>query len=268
MTQSTPTDTGKYLWANLKALPYFRSLLRAVEASYYEQIQLAKPIYDLGCGDGHFASIAPLPPIAVGLDPWAGPIREARAYPIYRSLVQADAAAAPFPDGHFASAVSNSVLEHIPHLDEVLVETARILRPGALFVFCSPNHQWLGGLHLPALLRKLGLKGLAGWYADLFRRISRHHHMLGPDEWRSRLDAAGFEIVDYWHYFRPASLHVLEWGHYFGLPSWVARMLLGRWILSPSRWNLGLTAAFLKPYATNERRTDGTYSFYVARRNG
>ncbi len=261
----TPS-TDKYLWANLIALPYFRALLRGVEASYYEEIQLAQPIYDLGCGDGHFASIAPLPPIAVGLDPWGGPIREARQYPVYQALVQADAAAAPFPTGHFASAVSNSVLEHIPHLDEVLKETARLLRPGALFVFCSPNHQWSAGLHLPALLRKLGLKGLAERYAALFRRISRHHHMLGPDEWRTRLEAAGFEIVEYWHYFRPAALHVLEWGHYFGLPSWVARMLFGRWILAPARWNLALTAAFLRPYATNERRPDGTYSFYIARR--
>lgn len=258
--------TEKYLWANLRALPYFRALLRGVEASYYEEIQLAQPVYDLGCGDGHFASIAPLPPIAVGLDPWGGPIREARQYPVYRALAQADAAAAPFPSGHFASAVSNSVLEHIPQLDEVLTETARLLRPGALFVFCSPNHQWLGSLHLPAILNSLGLRRLASWYADFFRRISRHHHMLSPEEWAAKLATAGFEIVDYWHYFRPAALHVLEWGHYLGLPSWVARMLFGRWILAPARWNLAFTAAFLGKYATNERRPDGTYSFYVARR--
>ena len=48
----------------------------------------------------------------------------------------------PYPRGYFASAFSNSVLEHIPHVERVLEETARVLRPGAVFAFCVPNHRF------------------------------------------------------------------------------------------------------------------------------
>ena len=32
--------------------------------------------------------------------------------------------------------------------------------------------------------------------------------------------------------------HALDLGHYFGMPSLVAKKLFGRWILAPNRWNL------------------------------
>ena len=47
--------------------------------------------------------------------------------------------AMPFPDGYFASAISNSVLEHIPQVQEVLADLRRVLKPGAPFLFCVPN---------------------------------------------------------------------------------------------------------------------------------
>lgn len=60
------------LWRHLKDLPYFRALLRAVEARFYQDIPLVEPVLDLGCGDGHFASAMPLHPPFVGMDPWSG----------------------------------------------------------------------------------------------------------------------------------------------------------------------------------------------------
>ena len=47
-----------YLTLHLQDLPYFRALLRAVEARFYKDITLPPPVLDLGCGDGHFASLA------------------------------------------------------------------------------------------------------------------------------------------------------------------------------------------------------------------
>jgi ubiquinone/menaquinone biosynthesis C-methylase UbiE len=118
-------NSKDFLFLHVRDLPYFRGLLRAVESEFYQDLDLAGPIYDLGCGDGHFASLTFDHKIDVGLDPWHGPIHEARLRGAYRSLVEADAARTPFPDGHFASGVSNSVLEHIPHIQQVLNETAR-----------------------------------------------------------------------------------------------------------------------------------------------
>ena len=114
--------TDDLLWRNLKDLPAFRGLLRAVEARFYQDIALPEPTLDLGCGDAHFASVAFDHPLTAGVDPWTAPLAEARRLrpQAYRLLSQADGAALPFPDDHFASAVSNSVLEHIPVLEPVL----------------------------------------------------------------------------------------------------------------------------------------------------
>lgn len=252
-----------YLWPQLRALPYFRALLRAVEASFYPEIELPHPILDVGAGDGLFASLVFEEKIDMGIDPWGALMPEAKGYGAYSSLAVADGAELPFPKGYFASAMSNSVLEHIPHLDDVLMETGRVLRSGAPFVFCVPNHQWTGALSVSSALRKVGLERMARPYEDWFIKISRHYNMFDPEEWRSRLDKAGFELSDWWHYLRPKAQAVLEWGHYFGLPSLVARKLTGRWILMPAKWNLALMERLLEPYAKSEKINEGTYSFFI-----
>jgi SAM-dependent methyltransferase len=256
-----------YLFLNLRELPYFRALLRAVEARFYRDIDLPSPTLDVGCGDGHFAAVAFDRPLEVGLDPWGGPIREASARGVYCSLVQAAGASMPFPDDSFASAFSNSVLEHIPDVEPVLAETARVLRPGAPFVFCVPNQNFDPNLSVAVNLDRLGLSSMAEAYRRFFDRLARHAHLDPPPVWQDRLEQAGFELVRWWHYFSPQALHVLEWGHYFGLPSLVARKLSGRWILAPTRWNLALTQRLLQPYYDEPLDHEhGVCSFYIARR--
>lgn len=250
--------TKNLLFAHLQDMPYFRALLRSVESSYYEGLPLPEPIYDVGCGDGHFASVTFDKKLTVGLDPWRFSMKDAKQYNAYDSLVEADGAFSPFPANHFASGLSNSVLEHIPQIDAVLKETARVLKPGAPFYFCVPNHNHFNNLSLSKVFGKP--------YVEWFRYISRTKHADSPEVWQARLERAGFVLEKWWHYFSPASLHVLEWGHYFGAPSVVARALTGRWIISRTKWNLGLTEKFLRKYASTEHIENGTYTFFIARK--
>ncbi|MBN2044854.1 MAG: NUDIX domain-containing protein [Anaerolineales bacterium] len=256
-----------FLWPQIKSLPWFRALLRSVEASYYQDLDFPEPVLDLGSGDGHFADAAFDFTINVGLDPWWGPLAASKKYPhAYGGRVQADGAEMPFPDGYFASALSNSVLEHIPHLDEVLAETARVLKTGAPFVFCCPNPGHFSELSISGGLQKLGLKKLADWYQEWFRRISRTEHADRPEVWETRLEKSGFTLDRWWHYFPPESMRVLEWGHYLGAPSLLPKWLLGRWLISGSDWNLALIEKVLRPFAQTEPHPLGTYTFYIARR--
>lgn len=262
-----PSSRKDYLWLNLSTLPYFRGLLRAVEARHYPEFDLPSPILDLGCGDGNFVTIAFDQKVDVGIDPWTGPVHQAVREGGYHLVVQGAGARMPFPDGHFASGFSNSVLEHIPDLDSVLVEMARVLKPGAPFVFCVPNHNFLANLSVSNFFDRVGMRKLGDTYRAFFNRISRHEHCDPPEVWQERLERAGFRIERYWHYFSPDALAVLEWGHYFGLPSLVTRKLFGRWILVPKPWNLSLTRRLVQPYYDEPvEQPKGSYSFYIARR--
>ncbi|HET9587157.1 MAG TPA: methyltransferase domain-containing protein [Anaerolineales bacterium] len=255
-----------FLWLNIRDLPYFRSLLRAVEAQFYQEIDLAAPTLDIGCGEGHFAELTFDRNIDAGIDPWRGPIREAKTRQVYRLLTEADAGRMPYPDGYFASAFSNSVLEHIPHVEQVLSEAARVLKQGGLFVFCVPNHRFNENLSIAAALDKLRLRRLADMYRSFFTFISRHRHLDSPETWKSRLEQAGFVVERWWHYFPPRALAMLEWGHYFGLPSLIIRKLTGRWILVPASWNLMPIYRLLEPHAKAVASEDGVCTFYIARR--
>jgi SAM-dependent methyltransferase len=256
------------LWRHLRELPYFRAMVRAVEDRFYQGMELPSPVLDLGCGDGHFASVAFDHPLDVGLDPWWGPLLEARTRSAYRMLVRSDGARIPFPDGYFASVVSNSVLEHIPHLDEVLVEVARVIRPGGRFIFCVPNHRFPRYLLGTQTFRGLGLLGAADWYSRFFNRISRHQHTDALEVWQERMDRTGFTIEDHWDYFPAGALHRMEVGHAFGVPALVSKKLTGRWILAPSRANLWLPWKIARGVFNNPVSPEGVYSFYVTRREG
>jgi SAM-dependent methyltransferase len=253
-------------WLNLRELPYFRAILRAVEGRLVGEIELPGPVLDLGCGDGHFASVTYDHPLEIGLDPSEKPMREAQARGAYRLLVQADGASMPFKDGAFASALSNSVLEHIPHLDDVLVELSRVLKPGAPFVFTVPNPGYEALLSVPDLLGKIRLRSLARAYQNWFMRMSRTVNLLNEDGWLQKLQVAGFHVEKTLRYFSPSALRALEWGHYFGAPCVLARWLTGRWILSPTRWNLWLTERRMRRYAEEAPSGNGTYNFYLARK--
>ncbi|HSQ25505.1 MAG TPA: class I SAM-dependent methyltransferase [Anaerolineales bacterium] len=257
-----------FLFLNLRELPYFRGLLRAVEARFYQEIDLPRPILDLGSGDGQFATVAFDYALDVGVDPWWEPMKEAARRGSYRALIQANGSQMPFPDGFFQSAISNSVLEHIPDLDAVLAEMARVLKPGAPFAFCVPNHNFLSSLSISNFLDRIQLKPLGDAYRSFFNRIARHYHCDPPEVWENRLNQAGFSVEKWWHYYPPESLHVTEWGHYLGLPSLVAHKLTGKWILVPTRWNLFLTEGLVrKHYLQNPICDQGVCTFYIARRS-
>lgn len=253
-----------FVWLHLKELPYFRAMLRAVEATYYQDFDLPQPVLDLGCGDGHFASLVFDQALDVGLDPWTGPIRKAQKTGAYHHLIQADAGSMPIPDGHFSSGLSNSVLEHIPHIDVVLKEAGRVMKSGAPFYFCVPNPRYLSELSIPKILRRVKLNRLSIAYTNWFKWMSRVQHADWPDSWEKRLTQAGFRLHKWWHYFSPQAMRALEWGHFFGIPTLLPHVLTKRWIIAPVRWNLFLTERYIRQFTDPTPDSEGTFTFYIA----
>jgi SAM-dependent methyltransferase len=95
-------------------------------------------VLDLGCGVGHsFGELAPRETVGVDLDPaaLAGQPRETHV---------ADMRDLPFADGSFASVLSVQSIEHVPDPQRVFAEVRRVLRPGGVAVFVTPNRLTFG----------------------------------------------------------------------------------------------------------------------------
>jgi SAM-dependent methyltransferase len=198
-------------------------------------VELVAPVLDIGCGDGHFASIAYDTPIDVGIDLSRPEVAEAgaRGREVYRHVMVASATDLPFPDASFSTVLSNCAIEHMPDLDRVLSEIARVLRPGGTFATTLPSEHFADMLLGSTVLRRLRLHRGAAAYGRFFHRISHHHHVDPPDTWRRRLAAYALEMDEHQYYFSARSHRRFDASHYLGVPNLVTRKLTGRWVLHP-----------------------------------
>jgi SAM-dependent methyltransferase len=96
------------------------------------------PVLDLGCGTGHsFDRLAPRE--TVGVDRSAAALRGQA-----RRTIQADIRAVPVADASFDSVLSSHSVEHVPDPERVVAEARRVLRPGGVAVFVTPNRLTFG----------------------------------------------------------------------------------------------------------------------------
>ncbi|MBM3137032.1 MAG: class I SAM-dependent methyltransferase [Chloroflexi bacterium] len=259
------------LWKNISALPYFRGFLRAVEGGYYHDIEIKEPVLDLGCGDGHFCFVTFEESAFkfIGIDPDFMSLVEAKQYPVYADLICARGDQLPFAKKYFSTTVSNSVLEHIDDVDSVIKEANRVMIHGGKLIICVPNDNFTQYLSLAKFFNRINMSFLAEKYRKFFNQISRHYHPDDPEIWKMRIGEANFEIIRSWNYFIPKSLAILEWGHYFGLPTWFNRKIFGRWILFPSIHNPLLIRIYhwLKEHVERDQKSaDGAYSFFISKK--
>lgn len=231
----TMPETDDFLTRHLQEMAPHRALLRAVEAKFMSQIELVHPVLDIGCGDGHFASVAYREPLDVGLDLLDRDLNEAatRRPAVYLDLVKASATKMPFPDGAFGTVVSNCVIEHIPDVDATISEIARVLRPGGTFATTLPSEHYPEYLLGATVARRVGLNSLGRAYGNFFNTISHHHHVDPPEVWRQRLDDVGLDMVEHHYYFSPAAHRTFDLAHYIGVPNLISKRLLGNWVLHP-----------------------------------
>ena len=260
------TTQDDLLWRQLKTIPAFRAILRAVEARFYFAVDLPEPTLDVGCGDGHFSQMVFQRKLDAGIDPWWNPLKKAQKSEMYDIALQAMGDRLPFPDGHFASAFSNSVLEHIPDVQPVLNETSRVMQMNGRFLITMPSHNFTNHLGGAAFFERLGLPGAAAWYRDFFNRISRHAHTDSAEIWAERLAQAGFGIERWQYYFSKEALRALELGHVQGIPAAIMHALTGHWIVAPWASSLQRVERWLRPFYNEPFPADGTYLLIVARK--
>jgi len=258
--------TERILRAHLRELPWHRVITRSLEARILHDIAFPRPMLDVGCGDGHFASVVFPEGVDVGLDPAIGDAREAAARRVYRMVVTASSLCVPFPDRTFASVLSNCVLEHIPDLDTTLSEVARVLRPGGLFVATVISHRFSDLFIPPRAWSRLGLSRARDAYVRWFNRKARHFHFDSPAQWTARLLRAGLTVERWRYYSSAAASAAAHRSHYWSLPFLISRRLTGRWVPFPDFWDRPFWSRRLRRYVEEPEPADGACIALVCRK--
>ena len=194
------------------AANYSRAKFHTSSDRLQEVIDLVRPLrgdlaLDVATGTGNTAfALAPLVRRVVGLDLTREMLDVARRITSERKIenvdwVIGDACVLPFPDETFDVYVVRAAPHHFGDIDAFLSEAYRVLRPGrdAAFIDCAPPTPARDVLHDVEI-----------------RRDPSHVMSLTVDEWRGRLERAGFEV-------EMARARELDWDY----EDWMHTMAVG-----------------------------------------
>ena len=157
-------------------------------------------LIDLACGTGDLAERAAARGAQViGADFSGEMLRTAQRRGVDAHLVQADAAALPFPSAWATALVCGFALRNFASLPDVLGEMARVLEPGgrlALLEVDRPSSAWIRaahGIYFDRLVPRVG-----GWLSDrdAYAYLPQSTAYL-PDEGelRALLEKSGFREI-------------------------------------------------------------------------
>ena len=207
---------------------------RVLESRIYPTVPFSRPILDLGCGDGLFAHVVFVERIDTGIDPAARELERARQLNAYDELLECRGDAIPKPAGSYRTVFSNSVLEHIEHLQPVLKEVHRILASGGFFHFTAPSRNFERFNWTSLLLSGIGLRRFDERWRRFFNRFWAHYHTYELQHWESLCQAAGFEVVHSRTFAPRRSCLLNSTLTPLGFPAKLLKSALNRWTLFPS----------------------------------
>ena len=165
---------------------------RAWEYAAYSRFRISGRILDVGCGDGqYFKLIWPEADDVVGIDMDAGVAESGRQSGVYRRVHTAAAHGITEPTCAFDHVFANCSLEHMDHLDAVLAEIRRCLKPGGTLLCSVVTDRFLEWTPLPRIIELAGYPEAA---ATLRKQWTDFHHLANPlpvAGWVQRLEQAG-----------------------------------------------------------------------------
>ncbi|HEY8172178.1 MAG TPA: class I SAM-dependent methyltransferase [Dehalococcoidia bacterium] len=263
--QQGPGRTGDaYFREYVRFSPIAHAISRAIEARHLGTVEQKAPMLDIGCGFGEFGRPFFRIPVDAGVD-----IRRfdlTRRLPgVYRSVVWCDARKMPLASDSFETIFSVSVLEHIPDVQRVLEEAARVLRPGGTFALTVPTEAVSRMWAVPRMLSAVGLSRIGRAYADRLNKTWDHFNLWTGDEWASRIKSCGLLVETCKPIMSARATATFDLMLPTALPSQIGRLVTKkRFVHRPPGMVEMLTSRFAR--LVNEEEREGSNLFIVARK--
>jgi SAM-dependent methyltransferase len=245
-----------------------RVLIRTAECVLISDVELPRPLLDIGSGDGSFADVLFDEPVDVGIDNSLPQIVRSKHLRAYRDLALGVGERLPFRDGVFGSALSNSTLEHTSEPVAIIKEMGRVLKPGGVAVITVPSEHFNEFLLGTTVLRKLHMRWGANAYSRFMNRVTRHVHIEPPSTWQRWIEDADMVVEEWRYYYSHRDTMIFDVSHYASLPSLLTRALLGRWVLWPGKARYLPYKRALSPFSSPGASGTGAFTFFRCRKRG
>lgn len=240
------------------------------ECKILQKQEFQRPILDLGCGDGIFASVLFDENIDVGIEPDKLEIENSRKQGMYQELITCYGDKIPKEDGYFNTIFSNSVLEHIPDLDGIVREIHRLLSDTGNLYISVPTNLFDKYSVIYQILIFLGLSSPAERYRLFFNRFWKHYHYYEKDAWVSFFEERGFKIIYSQEYCSKSVTLFNDFMAPFSIFSFISKKLFNRWILFPPIRKITAYFAYtaIRPFLKiNPNQKDGGILFLALKKS-
>jgi 2-polyprenyl-3-methyl-5-hydroxy-6-metoxy-1,4-benzoquinol methylase len=140
-------------------------------------------LLELGCGLGHLIGLLQDEYRCVGIDLADYAIEQTRLNaPKAEAYVQSADDLSRFDAGEFGVVVGLHLVEHLPDPQETIRQVNRILKPGGLFLFATPNPIY-------------ALRRFKDPATDAIGKDPTHINVQTPAQWRAWVQSNGFRVL-------------------------------------------------------------------------
>jgi SAM-dependent methyltransferase len=170
---------------------------RAFEVDVLSSCRFERPILELGCSNGAFTKTV-CGKVEAGIDINPRAVEIARTSGVYQRVRVQDARELENKP-EYRTIFANSVLEHIPDLENVLAGCCRVLLPGGRLITTVP---------LADINSNLVFSSQA-WVRYRRDRLS-HVNLWTMEQWNETLNRAGFTVERTRRYLSPAQIRLWD----------------------------------------------------------